>query len=456
MKKYIFIALVAFASCTKLDLKPTDIIDPVRAFRNVSDINLGIIGVYAGMDYTPLSMSATASDEATFPVENTVGNSDAFRWLYNPSSGSVTTYYTEAYRAIDRANRTLAAMNTLTFSAADSALASRYSGELLALRGYLHFDLLRTYGSAYQAGALGVPYMKESVIGYPQRDNFEAVIANAKADLAQAKNLIPASFNDKSRFTRLAVAATQARIALYEKSWADAISYATEVITAAPLATRAQFPGVWTDVNENEVIFKLKRAGTTDSRVGDFFYRQTGGIVLYAPSFKLIATFDQVNDVRFPAYIRFDATRTGTRSPYLVNKYIGGTSSTPGLADIKLFRTAEMYLIRAEARAESTGDAAADLNAIRAARISNYVNATFADKNALIDAIMNERFKELALEGHRFFDLRRRGLPIQRTAQDAANASGAILLNPNQAQYAFPIPATEVLINKNTVQNPNY
>jgi hypothetical protein len=456
MKKYILIALVAFTSCTKLDLKPTDIIDPVRAFRNVNDINLGLIGVYAAMDYTPISMSATASDEATFPTENTVGNSDAFRWLYNPSSGSVTGYYTEAYRAIDRANRTLVAMNTLTIPAADSALAARYRGELLALRGYLHFDLLRTYGSAYQAGALGVPYMKESVIGYPQRDNFETVIANAKADLAQAKTLIPTTFTDKSRFTRLAVAATQARIALYEKSWADAITYATEVITAAPLATRALFPGVWTDANENEVIFKLKRAGTTDSRVGDFFYRQTGGIVLYAPSFKLIGTFDQLNDIRFPTYIRFDATRTGSKSPYLVNKYIGGTPTAPGLADIKLFRTAEMYLIRAEARAESTGDGAADLNALRAARINNYGNMIFVDKNALIDAIMNERFKELALEGHRFFDLRRRGLPIQRTAQDAANASGAIQLNPNQAQYAFPIPATEILINKNTVQNPNY
>ena len=82
--------------------------------------------------------------------------------------------------------------------------------------------------------------------------------------------------------------------------------------------------------------------------------------------------------------------------------------------------------------------------------------SSFADKTALIDAIINERFKELACEGHRFFDLRRRGLPVQRPASDAANASGAVLLNPNQAQYVFPIPATEILINKNTVQNPNY
>ena len=115
-----------------------------------------------------------------------------------------------------------------------------------------------------------------------------------------------------------------------------------------------------------------------------------------------------------------------------------------------------MYLIRAEARAESTGDAAGDLNALRAARINGYTNLTFADKTALIDAIYTERYKELAFEGHRFYDLKRRNLPVQRLAADAANASGAVTLLPTQAQYSFPIPAQEVLINKNTVQNPKY
>ena len=94
-------------SCTKLDERPTDIIDPDKAFRNLNDINMGLIGVYALADYTPISMNATVSDEATFPTENTVGNSDAFRWLYNPSSGSVTGLSAAGYRAIGRANRTL-------------------------------------------------------------------------------------------------------------------------------------------------------------------------------------------------------------------------------------------------------------------------------------------------------------------------------------------------------------
>ncbi|RYZ62786.1 MAG: RagB/SusD family nutrient uptake outer membrane protein [Chitinophagaceae bacterium] len=453
---YIFFALVALVSCTKLDERPTDIIDPDKAFRNLNDINLGLIGAYALADYSHISMNATVSDEAMFPTENTVGNSDAFRWLYNPSSGSVTGLYAEGYRAIDRINRTLEGLEKLSFSGNDAAIAARYRGELLALRAYFHFELLRAYASAYQPGALGVPYMKKASIGYPARDPFETVVANAKADLTEAKTLIPTSFTDKSRVTRLAVSALQARIALYEKAWADAITYSSEVITAIPLASKAQFPGIWTDANNSEVVWEAKRVydGSTDSKVGDFFFRQTGEIVLYAPSFKLINSFDRDEDIRFPAYIKYDPTRTGTKSQYLVNKYIG--TATPGLADIKLFRTAEMYLIRAEAKAESGGDGAEDLNALRAARINNYTAETFADKAALINAIMTERFKELAFEGHRFYDLRRRNLPVERLPEDAVNASGAVKLTPAQAQYAFPVPATEVLINKNTVQNPNY
>jgi len=448
--------LILTSSCAKLDLSPTDTISPDKAYRNLNDINMGLLGAYAAVDYTPMSIVSTVSDEATFPVENTVGNSDAFRWLYDPSYGSVTNLYYDYFRGIDRVNRALAGLNAISFSTSETALANRYRAELLGLRAFFHFELLRNYASKYENGAMGIPYMKISEIAYPARLSFEQVIAEIKNDLSDAKNLMPASFTDKTRITKTAISAIQARTALYEKNWADAITYATEVINASPLATKAQFPGLWTDANDSEVIWKAKRVGTTNSRLGDFYYRQTGGIVLYAPAFKLINTFDAVNDLRYTAYIKFDATRTGTKSQYLVNKYIGGTSSAPGLVDLKMFRTGEMYLIRAEARAESTGDAAGDINALRAARINNYVNASFADKPALIDAILLERYKELAFEGHRFYDLRRRNLPVQRLAADAANASGAVLLPITAAQYTFPIPLTEIQINKNTKQNPNY
>jgi hypothetical protein len=442
-------------SCTKFDFKPTDSILTELAFRNIADINLGLVGAYAPIDYSTLSYSAIVSDEATYPQENTVGNSDAFKWLYTAANGSVTGLYYTNYQGIDRVNRVLEAMDRLAFTGTEIALADRYRGELLALRAYLHFELLRAYAASYNNGALGVTYMEKSAIIYPARDKFEVVIAKAKADLAAAKILIPTTFTDKTRITRIAVSAIQARIALYEKNWSDAITYSTEVINAIPLASKTQFPGIWTDANDSEVIWKLKRV-SGDSRTGDFFFRQSGTYVLYAPASKLMAAYDQVNDIRYPAYIKFDNTRTGIRSKYLVNKYIGGTSSAPGLSDVKQFRTGEMYLIRAEARAESSGDAAGDINTLRASRINNYINETFADKTALITAIYNERYKELAFEGHRYFDLRRRNLDIERTAADVAGTGSALTLKPTQAQYVLPIPSTEISVNKNVIQNPYY
>lgn len=455
-KRYliIFSVLIVSVSCTKLDFTPTDTIDPGKAFRNIGDINMGLIGAYALLDNTMIINNSIVSDEVMLPTENTVSNTDAYRWLYTGSSGSVTALYGTYYQGIDRINRTIAGMDLLTFTGADIATSSRYRGELLALRAFLHFELLRAYAASYQNGALGVTYLTASTFDFLARDNFETTVAATKGDLAAAKALIPTSFTDKSRITRIAVSAIQARLALYEKNWADAITYSTEVISALPLATKAQFPTIWTDATDTEVAWKAKRVAT-DTRTGDIYFRQSGGIVLYAPSFKLISTFDKVNDLRYAAYIKFDATRTGTKSQYLVNKY-AGTTAVPGLADIKLFRTGEMYLIRAEAEAESAGDAAADLNALRAARITGYTNAVFADKAALITAIYNERFKELAFEGHRFFDLKRRNLPVERLPADAINASGAVTLLPSKAQYSFPLPAQELAINKNAVQNPNY
>lgn len=459
-RKYISllgVLLVSFSSCKKLDdVQPTDTIDPSRAFRNVKDLDLGLLGAYAYLDYSLMGSNAIVSDEITVPDENTVSNTEAYRWLYNSGSGSVTSAFNDYYIAIDRLNRVLAAIPNVEATGADLALKQRYQGELLAMRAYSHLELLRAYASSYDNGALGVPYMKASITGYPPRDKFEAVIANIKADLLEAKDLIPTSFTDKTRITRIAVAAIQARTALYERNWTEAVNYSTEVINAIPLATRTQFPNIWKDSTDAEVIWKLKRVGS-DSRIGAFFFRETGGLVLYAPSFELINSFDQTNDVRYSSYITFNPNRGAGKSAYLIKKYIGGDATAPGRADVKLFRTAEMYLIRSEAQAElASATAGADLNTLRAARINAYTPEIFGSKEALISAIYQERFKELAFEGHRFFDLRRRNLPVERLPEDAINAVGAVKLEPGQAQYAFPIPAREISVNRNMEQNPNY
>ena len=140
---------------------------------------------------------------------------------------------------------------------------------------------------------------------------------------------------------------------------------------------------------------------------------------------------------------------------------MGGNPTNPGLTDVKVFRVGEMYLIKAEAEAEGNGatgliNAANDLNTLRTARIYNYTDQAFASKQVLLENIYNERFKELAFEGHRFYDLKRRKVAVERLPQDASNTSGALKLEPTVAQYCFPIPNDEMSVNKNMVQNPKY
>jgi hypothetical protein len=467
--KNIFLSLscasVLLLSCNKLDLKPTDSIDPSKAFRNLEDLNLGVLGAYAPLDYTLMDISAIVSDEVMLPTENTVSNTDSYRWLYNSSYGSVTSAWVENYVVIDRVNRVLEAVPSITVTPALQSRLDQYHGEMLALRAYAHFELLRAYASSYNPDGMGVPYMKKHELIYPARPSVKSNFEEINADLAAAKLLIPESFNNKTRITKTAVSAIQARVALYEKNWANAITYANEVITREPLAAKNDFGKIWLDQSNAEVIWKLARV-TGDSRIGSAFFRQTGEIVLYAPAFKLINLFNKNDDIRYKEYITYDQARQdnsgGKKSAYLVKKYNGANPSYPGLTDIKLFRTGEMYLIKAEAQLEIDNSAAGitnaakDLNALRAARIYLYTDQNFTDRQMLLNGIYNERYKELAFEGHRFFDLKRRNLPVERIPEDAINASGAVKLEPTAAQYNFPISADEMSVNKQMDQNPNY
>ena len=86
---------------------------------------------------------------------------------------------------------------------------------------------------------------------------------------------------------------------------------------------------------------------------------------------------------------------------------------TPEMSDIFLLRTSEAYLNLAEAAACAGDETSAHkaLNALRSKRIEqayfneSEVNALTGEN--LVQFIRDERFRELCLEGHRWFDLRR-------------------------------------------------
>lgn len=466
-------ALVTLFSCQKLlEIKETDFIGGDVALKTVLNNEQGLIGAYAAMNVEMgILLNAVFADEVV--TADFYNAATVHEWQYGTQDVSIRDQYTAItlyYRIIDRVNRVLQALPTATATnATQEALRSRIRGEALFLRAFCHFEMYRYYSNSSVGTDLAMAYMEVPSLQPTSRITVAPYFQKLKSDIAAAKPLLPAysATADIFRATNLAASALQARVALYLKEWNDAITFSTEYINGIPLASRTDFPGIWTDANKSELAFKLSRTASDGGRIGSLFRAisanasNIGGIT-WTVSQKLWDMYDQANDIRFSSYYKNEPLLAGGSRKYtrLIKKYEGTTYGTPNenVADAKVFRTGEMYLIRAEARAENNDlvGAAVDLNALRAARINGYIPVILASKDAAITAIMDERFKELPYEGHRFFDLKRRNLPVVRITADLPNPAAQTTLPAGNFRFLLPIPSTEIQANPFMQQNPGY
>lgn len=473
-------AMFSVTSCTNLlDIKETDFIAGEVALRTVGNNESLIMGAYngfSGQDMT-IRLNGQMSDEIK-PGEF-YARASTHEWQYNYDDVTIRddfNAHTIYYRIVDRANRVLEALpNAIEENPSDADLKIRVQGEAHFLRAYAHFELFRYYAGNYDPSGLAMPYMEEPSLDTHERLNMGDYFTKLLDDITAAKSMLPALGSDRNRANRIAAAGLHARVALYMRNWQDAITYSTEYIDALPLATPAQFADIWTDDGVTEVAWKLAR--NTSNRMGSwyrplFVEDNDGNLSMgqssWIPSDKLWNSFaDGDDDVRFTSYlIDIPSLAALGRPSKMVHKYAGFVGETgfghpnENVADIKMMRTGEMYLIRAEARAESgtfTGanSAESDINELRAARIEGYTPVAFGSQADAITAVINERFKELAFEGHRFWDLKRRGLPVERDASDAPSNEGRVL-PANNFRFVLPIPQSEILANPKMVQNPGY
>ena len=456
---YLVVATFLIGGCKKeLNQNDPDVIGEANAFTTFDHILLGLNGAYNKYSAyaNDMYVNALLSDEAKIGINNAGQGALTYRYQYSSDAttgGDVTASYFPYYNMIDHINRILPNIPLVTATSAQEGLRDPVKGQLLALRAIAHFELMEAFSKNYSASEpLGVPIMLVSDnTAKPSRKTMGEVMTQIESDLSAAKNLLPvvtvATFSDTA-MNKVNVAAYQARIALYKGDYANAITYATEVINSnvKPLVTGATFAGIWTDANNSETLLRIRYL--TNSTIGSLW--TAGALIYIAPSDKLVASY-AATDIRKAAYI---GTTSGNN---YVNKFY--TSSRGArVVDIKAIRTAEMYLIRAEAYAKQATPnlalGAADLNALRAQRITGYVNQTFATAADLITAVLDERFKELCFEGFRFYDLKRNNLPVQRNSTDASAEWQTLPVT--SYRWVLPIPQAELNANPNMVQNSGY
>ncbi|MBO9632897.1 MAG: RagB/SusD family nutrient uptake outer membrane protein [Chitinophagaceae bacterium] len=456
----------SFSACNKmLDVKPESQLDANDRFKNLDDYNFSLLGTYSlfrntsyyGATDAAANAFATlpdmlADDLLSNPLEN-LGNELVFsRWLYTSAETQIENAWTNAYAIISQANITLQGIDR--FADKDQGRVNRIKAQALAIRALVHFDILRYWVNDYTAGnAPGIPYMdKFDYEQKPARGTVAQTFTRIEKDLLDAKALMH-DMDDNingagspAYIDELGVDAILARMYLYKGSYDKAIEFSTYVIDAVPFSNKAVFDKIWQDAEFGELIWSVSfNAG--QGGPGNNAYAPDIKRSQYSPNAALMNAYDQANDVRWSAYFGEREDRGGNVRDVLI-KYEAKAASLAkpdGTVNFKALRVAEQYLIRAEAYAKSTtpDEAAAmdDLNALRAARIYGYVDESLTGQ-ALLNAIELERRKELVAEGHRFFDLKRKGVTARKV--DRAGSCATCDLPADSYRWAWPIPRNEI------------
>jgi hypothetical protein len=200
--------------------------------------------------------------------------------------------------------------------------------------------------------------------------------------------------------------------------------------------------------NSPESIFAIQYTINDDNFLAFWFFpSHLGGRRGFAPTANLRTALQGQGGDRLNATLDIYFTAAGSLRRYGKKFFRVAT----GDDNVIVLRLAEMYLVRAEANwrlnpADVT-TILADLNEIRRrSNVPDLLPADVATPTALRDAILRERRLEFALEGHRFFDLRRMLGPT----------AAAAFLGIDDFRLYFPIPQRELDANTALEQNPGY
>ncbi len=340
----------------------------------------------------------------------------------------------------------------------DEAVRKAYTGVALTIRAGAHYYLARTFGD--------VPINLSTDVdenSFKPRESVAEVYAQVIADLDEAMTLLPETGAGNKRYidNKYIPQALLARVYTTMGNWAAAETAANAVIASGKYQLLTNLADVFIRSSQ-EVISSL---GNTSAFTATVQNRAMTGIAFdpvntfgegsfAALSEDLLNNFEP-GDKRKTAWVNLEnsGNYSNPNNRYFSIKF--GYPLAPVVAgkeqDYVLIRLAEMYLIRAEARARQNNltGATSDLNVIR--NRAGLANTTATSQTDLINAIIKERRVELFHEGgYRWDDLVRTG------TADAVLSALPWKINWDSYKTLWPLPMDQIRLNSNLVQNPGY
>ena len=502
MKKvYISLMLLLGLLCScEMDKTPYGSLDDTSAIQSMNDLSRLRNGVYTRLRSMTSGAWVTYSDIQMDQFHGLTSNGNRVgvisNGLINSSDDDLESIFSGCYSVIANMNYLIEQCDKLaaTMGEADQVTIARYKAEACFARAYAYFYLIDHYCQPYAkvdptAAHTGVEIVTKydptgDITKYPSRSTLAESYTFVEKDLETAYNGLKAYeavdngavAPNAAYLSSYAVAAMQARVALVKGDYPAAKQKADEVIKSGKYALTeiADYAKLWSEDTGTEVIFRPYMSSTEGLRStgSAFTASSTETSADYIATFATLAMFDDA-DVRFDTYFKiWQLDIEGTKvNSFVFQKYPGNaalrtTAENNYMNMPKPFRLSEMYLIAAEAAAQSNGDASPYLNALMSKRIADYAETVYPAATVMA-TIKAERQRELLGEGFRMSDLRRWNEGFQRDAEHPENpalepfivAAGANLgYTADDYRFTWPIPKTEIDANPNIKgqQNPGY
>lgn len=392
---------------------------------------------------------------------------------YSAGNLAPATVWNGYYRGIYRANTAIERIPAIEM---DEALKARLIAECRVLRAYFYFNMVRWFGDL----PLVTKPLTPDEFEQPRKPQAE-VYAQIIQDLEAAAAVLPESYPaaEMGRVTKGSANGLLARVYLTLGDFQKTEQYALAVINSGKYALYPNYGKLFTPEGENssESVFEVQT--TSDPQgLGGSQYNEVQGVRgvpnlgwgFNRPSDGLVAAYE-ASDPRREATILYvgevlpDGSAIVEDNPEVINERYNQKAWAPqpmngangiGGGNIRILRYADVLLMAAEAANENgkPQDALGYLNMVRArARGANpfiLPNVTVTDKDQLRDRIWRERRVELAMEQHRWFDLKRQG----RLAAVMQASGKAFVAGKHEL---FPIPQEEIDLSNGLLnQNPMY
>jgi hypothetical protein len=460
IKSYSFLFLFIQLFCTSckkfVDIPPPkNQITNVAVFADSANATAAVLGIYVNiMQAISLNMGSGGltvytglSSDELYSTTNDINEKEFYNNNISVTNNiNASNFWSNAYAIIYQANACLEGLEvakSLSLSA-----KKQLQGEAKFIRSFVYFNLINLYGDVPLVTS--TDYHKNQKLA---RLSVPACFEQIIADLMDAQGLLSPNYVPAGRFRPNSYTATAllAKVYLYHKDWDKAEAAATKVIDAGVYSLDTDLNNVFKSTS-NEAIWKLSRVFPgLETQEGYFIIPANASIIpKYVISNNLLSAFES-GDRRSINNNWIKRNTINGQNYYYPFKYKLGYDglSTP-LEHYVVFRLAEQYLIRAEARARQNKltDAAQDINVVR--NRAGLPNTNSITQPEILSAIEHERQTELFCEwGNRWFDLKR---------TDRINAVlGPIKGSSWQPTDAlYPIPQKEIDNNPYLYQNKGY